>query len=237
MASIAKGGRIFRNTLAGLTCLILLVAGSFLLPPAVISAGLTDVDLGRLKQAGLSEDTFVQFLGLYEDGGRKRPPSLQPSLVEQMIQAGFGDDLIRMFILLDRLTGDKEKMPVSPEAALSLARAGAGFESIWLLVGSEIALAGGTPKVDSQPPPTPPVSSLGRDVVVKPDGRKVVLYRSGNPDRPVEEVHTDQDGKKWLIYRAGGADIPPAVMDPLQQSMLDRALEHLEVNISVYPSR
>lgn len=153
--------------------------------------------------AGLSEEAMADIDTLERDRGRRRKPVVTQDEARKLLEAGFTDELIRLFVRLDRLTGQQERMPITPAQARELKNSGVSLETIRLMLESEIALfaEGGRPQA-------------GRKVITRPDGRKVIVYFSGDPNRP----------RKTLEQR--------------QEEELRRAWELLEkLQIHVYPHR
>ena len=75
---------------------------------------LTAEEINSLRKAGLNERTIDIVAAHQEDQDRKREPVVTVDEVRQLLEAGFSEKMIRLFIRLDRVTGEG-KVSVSPE--------------------------------------------------------------------------------------------------------------------------
>ena len=148
---------------------------AFTIYPAPPALGLTQKEMADLKKAGLSDQTLFDLQALHDQAGRTRKPDLTYKAVQKLLKAGILEDLIQLLIRLDSVSGRAKQMTISPDLAIRLKKAGVSSQTIRLMLRSEIDRAS---QGESQKP------ALGRKVVTRPDGKQVIIYYSGDPNRP-----------------------------------------------------
>lgn len=214
-------------------------------------AALTGQDTDKMISAGLSDKTVKALTDLHQDTDRQRPPEVTVDKALQMARDGFSDGLIRLMADLDRHTGKRPTMPITPDLLMELAERGTSMDSIWLLATSELARATGPvaegdstfvppPKSGSpqtpetaetaspQPEtvsPAPPESEgpeLGRFPTKDAEGRRIIVYKSGNTKGLNMEVTRDAEGRRE--YRYSSMSRPPVVLDQNQEDAVLKAL-------------
>jgi len=141
--------------------------------------GLSADETKALKQAGLSEQTIADLTALGQDQKRKRKPSLTLDEVKRLAEAGFPDDLIQTFIRLDMVTRHLDRPVITPAQARDLKTSGVSLDTIGLMFRSEINRA-----LAASSSPKSGAARMGREVTTRPDGRRVIVYYSGDPKAP-----------------------------------------------------
>ena len=212
------------------------------------------VDQVELQKRGLSQRAVAELTSLNNSANRKRPVVVNQTEVLKMLDAGFPEDVIRLFIGLDWSTGDEEAIPITPAQAMELAATGVSLETIRIMLAGEMARASSQESIShesdipvaeniSQPPDrdekrvAPPIVSeggtirLGRQVVTHPDGRQEVIYSSpfsaADSGLGRKEV-TDADGSKAIVYYSVGAGNGQDILDERTRRDLRYAMELLE---------
>ena len=142
----------------------------------------------------------IDLLGAGQD--RTRPPTVTREAAENLAASGFPSDIIGLLVRLDRVSGSWGKMPLTPAEAKKLAAAGVSFNTIALMLESEIA------RVRSSDASDRPADVQGRDEIVEPSGRKVIVHRAGGASGRVRETFTRPDGRRVVIYKAGDSNRP-----------------------------
>jgi len=214
-------------------------------------AALNDQDTEKMVNAGLSDKTVKALTDLHQDTDRQRPPEMTVDAALRMARDGFPDGLVRLMADLDRHTGKRPAMPITPGLLMELTERGTSMDSIWLLATSELARATGPvaegdstfvppPKTDpaqapetaqTAPPPPEPVSpgqpqsegpELGRFPTKDAEGRRIIVYKSGNTKGLNMEVTRDAEGRRE--YRYSSMSRPPVVLDQNQEDAVLKAL-------------
>ncbi|MDY6852205.1 MAG: hypothetical protein SV487_09070, partial [Thermodesulfobacteriota bacterium] len=156
---------------------------ALILPAMLIWAapalGLSTDEAKALKQAGFSEQTISDLSALGRDQKRKRKPSLTLDEVKKLAEAGFPDDLIQTFIRLDMVTRHLDRPVITPAQARDLKASGVSLETIGLMFHSEINQA-----LAASSSPKTGAARMGREVTTRSDGRRVIVYYSGDPKAP-----------------------------------------------------
>ena len=178
-----------------------------------IGASLSGDEIDTLYRIGLSPDTITALRELYRDTNRKRPPGMTVNEIRKMMNTGFPDDLIHLFIGLDWLTGHADRMPLTPAQARKLAASGVSFQTIKVMAASEIAQASkDNPKIEGSEEGGAPFDEGSAEAVatVKP-GWEVLTpdYVVHEPSQPKpggirlgREVYNTPNGKQIILYRS-----------------------------------
>ncbi len=213
-------------------------------------AALNDQDTEKLVKAGLSDKTVKALTDLHQDTDRQRTPEMTVDAALRMAREGFPDGLIRLMADLDRHTGKRPVMPITPNVLLELTERGTSMDSIWLLATSELARATGPvaegdrtyvppstsepqqvpePKTEPVPPPASPTTpsepegpELGRFPTKDAEGRRIIVYKSGNTKGLRQEVTRDAEGRR--VYRYASRSLGPAQLDQNQEDAVLKAL-------------
>ncbi|MFH1090182.1 MAG: hypothetical protein V1742_01300, partial [Pseudomonadota bacterium] len=172
------------------------------------------------KKDLLSEVRQKEIKALHDHPNGRRPPSMTEDLANKLVEAGFSEADLGQFILLDRLTPAKEQIPLNPDQALILKTAGISIKTIRLILDSIIIKMSAQP---AQPHPARP--ELGQEVIVTPDGKKVIVYHAGRIDQPAREVITLEDGRQIVVYDTGEPKKSGPALDRQQIAELLRAVE------------
>jgi len=181
-------------------------------------AGLQTGEIDRLQEAGLSPETIASVKDLHQMQNGQRPPLMTVEEIFGLLDLGMTDELIGQMVQLDRMTRHQAGMPISPKQIRVLLEAGINTETIRLLLRSEIHRL----SVPSDPGMT------GRETIVRPDGRKVIVYRSGATSQVGQKVITYPDGRKIIIDYSGHPNAPVMSIEEQQERQLKRALDLLE---------
>jgi hypothetical protein len=177
----------------------------------LVRAPLTVRELTLLKNRGVKPETLKALMvqeivaaGRNEPSGAERPLHLEPVTPPEKAPVSEKPP-----------APGKQAVPETPKAVETGPSPGSNLAS----GQPEPSGPQTSPGVVTSPPQKP---ILGREIVTQPDGRKVIIYRSGRHINPVEEVTTDEDGRKQLIYRVGDPDRP----DPAEEKRKREELEH-----------
>ncbi|MEW6267034.1 MAG: hypothetical protein AB1641_28505 [Thermodesulfobacteriota bacterium] len=191
------------------------------------SGAITPQELDSLKQAGLSEETALALAELHGESLGRREPVLSHAETEKLLQEKFSDEIIRLFIKLDRLTLDREQPPLTPAQVRELVKAGVSHQTVKLMLISEVALAAGVepspPSKNQEKKRKPPV---GQEIRTDAEGRRSIVYYSGDTEGLSQETTKDEDGRRIIVYRSLAPDNPDEA--GRQQEELRRAYELLK---------
>ncbi|MFH1137513.1 MAG: hypothetical protein V1816_15705 [Pseudomonadota bacterium] len=227
----------------------------FFLFPGPVKA-LTEDEARRLADAGLSRNTLADLAALALDKSRKRAPALTFETVESLVRADFSDELIGKLVRLDRVSGQEENIAIHPAQVVELQKQGVKLPTIMLLVESELlrrgqggAAAEGELRMgrtvdigmDGRGTITyqsggPTASELGQKTVTRPDGRRTIVYFSGEQPKVGKKLLTRSDGREFYLYYAGDPNSPAPDNSLEQEEELEKALKILE-RIHVNPYR
>ena len=67
----------------------------------------------------------------------------------------------------------------------------------------------------------------GREVVLDADGRKMIVYRSGDTRGLERRIEVDADGRRHIVYRSGDPTAPVPSMSEREREQLEQAYELL----------
>ncbi|MBW1708487.1 MAG: hypothetical protein JRG97_00555 [Deltaproteobacteria bacterium] len=162
---------------------IIISALPLLLVISIPSAlALTEEQKKSLIKTGFSRQTVSQLSALEQDPNRTIKPRLTFETVKQLAAQGLPENIIQLLLRLDQVSAAKPQMTVSPEAVMELKKAGASNDTIRLMLESEIQNAKGRPRKD-----------MGKWVVTRPDGSKVIIYSVGDPKKPLPSLSQRQE--------------------------------------------
>ncbi len=166
----------------------LFMTGLFLASPAWALTPAQEEELGK---AGLSAHTVGELAALHAsaEGGPAAGVTFEEA--SRLAAEGVPDDIIRLLIRLERVSGTAEAAPFTPAQLRELREHGVHWESIRLLLLSEMRLVREKRNGSGS-------QSLGREEVTRPDGSRVIVYRSGDPGAPDQDVLDEDEQRRTL---------------------------------------
>jgi hypothetical protein len=217
------------------------------------SLGAVEADVDEIAMQRLSQKARGDLTALEKAENRQRPVVVNRAEVLQMLAAGFPEDVIRLLIGLDWVTGREERIPITPAQVRALTAFGVSFETIRVMLASESAQAAGRKNGQDSTAPVPETSPggpdvaregevyqgpsdgqsrrLGRQVITYPDGRQVVVYASpfgeGHSELGQEEV-LGPDGNKSIVYYSQSKDNTQEILDERARQDYRKAMDLLE---------
>ena len=138
---------------------------------------LTPQQAESLRDAGLSQQTVYLLHNLSQESNRTREPDLTYEKVKKLADEGMAEDLIQLLIHLDRVSSRQPRMTITSADLGQLKKNGVSDQTLRLMLLSEIEQAGGA--ISGQT-----ISQLGKQVVTRPDGIRVIVYSAGDPNKP-----------------------------------------------------
>jgi hypothetical protein len=177
-------------------------------------AALSEQDIGKLVNAGLTDKTVKALTDLHQDTDRQRSPEMTVDAALKMVREGFPDGLIRLMADLDRNTGKRPAMPITPNLLLELTERGTSMDSIWLLATSELARASGpvaegdktyVPPSTTQPQQAPEPTTEPKTEPVAPP---TTPTPPSDPEGPVlgRFPTKDAEGRRIIVHKSGNVN-------------------------------
>lgn len=165
--------KLLKISFAGLvlsTAFLLLPLSS----PAFASETLSPEQAQGLKDLGLQAVTISLFDVLYKDSTRTRLPGVDFNDVKKLLSNNIPEDIIKLLLSLDLITGKFEKLNLGPDDIIILKKAGISHDVIRIILKTQIKIVGGNA-------PNPDQHDLGIKVEIREDGKKVITYHVGDP--------------------------------------------------------
>jgi hypothetical protein len=175
----------------------LLAAAMVLTATAGFALAIDEEIRKKLEKEGAAFETVAALEKMHQDEKRTRPPVIGPPEMLDMLNRGWDDETIRLFIGLDWITSS-EAMPITPDQAHDLIESGLAPQSLRVMLASEIALR--TEKKDDGRAAGGPENT--KPVPVR-EGESAVVYRTPFDRESTGlklEVEKRADGKEAIVY-------------------------------------
>ena len=191
-------------------------------PPTVTAA-----EVEKLLAMGLSEELVAAFIKLDALTGERERLPITPDEARQLIELGVSQPTLGLMLKNEIHLARKKPAPIKAGPA-----PGSKEETTPPLKEEAKTPADQVPETSSEQPPgmekAPETQPRpGREIVHDANGKKMIVYRSGDTRALELSIETDADGRRHIVYRSGDPTGPEPSMSEREREQMKQAYELL----------